>query len=116
MRHVVDLTAELPAAEAVRAREGYLCSPVLDGTSPDAATLALLVARLRHLEGVLVHCVAGHGRSATLAAALLIERGIARDVDEAEALMRRRRPGIRLSSAQREAVRALPASTRGDTA
>jgi protein-tyrosine phosphatase len=101
---VVDLTAELTADRAVRAREGYLCEPVLDGTAPDLATFQSLIARLVDERGVFVHCASGHGRSATLAAALLIARGAASSVEEAESLMQKKRPGIRLNALQRAAI------------
>lgn len=102
---VVDLTAELPEPAAVRRRAGYLCLPVLDGAAPAADALRGLVERLRDERGILLHCASGHGRSATVAAALMLDRGLARDVDEAEAAMRARRPGIRLNAVQRELLR-----------
>ena len=53
--------------------------------------------QLADAEGPLyVHCAAGHGRSAMLAATLLVRRGHAEDVDAAVALMQRARPGVRL--------------------
>lgn len=105
VRVVVDLAAELPGSARVRRREGYVVIPLLDGAAPAAETLRVLIERLRDEEGILVHCASGHGRSATVAAALLIARGHASDVDAAEAQMRVRRPGIRLNAAQREIVR-----------
>jgi len=107
VRWVVDLTAELAASAAVRGRDGYLCVPVLDGTAPGEAALRDLLARLREGDGVLVHCASGHGRSATVAAALMVARGLAADVEIAEALMRVKRPGIRLNATQRARVRGL---------
>lgn len=103
-RLVVDLTAELAASAEVRCRPGYLCVPMLDGTAPERRTLESLLERLRGEDGILVHCAAGHGRSATVVAALLIERGHATGVAQAEARLRERRPGIRLSAAQRRCV------------
>ncbi|WP_437966577.1 dual specificity protein phosphatase family protein [Sorangium sp. So ce260] len=109
VRLVVDLTAELPAAPAIRRHPGYVCVPVLDGTGPELAALRELLRRLRDEDGVYVHCASGHGRSATLATALLLDRGPAARVEEVEAQLRQRRPGIRLSAAQRELLRrAMP--------
>lgn len=51
--------------------------------------------------GVYIHCASGHGRSATVAAAVLMVRGLAADAKAAENLMKRVRPGIRLSLGQR---------------
>jgi hypothetical protein len=50
---------------------------------------------------IYIHCAQGRGRSAALAAALLIARGMAANVDEAEAALSRARPSVRLNSAQR---------------
>jgi protein-tyrosine phosphatase len=50
---------------------------------------------------VFIHCAAGRRRSATLAAAVIIARGLARDVDAAEALMKLKRPVVRLGQQQR---------------
>lgn len=105
VRLVVDMTAEFPAAAAVRRHPGYLCVPTLDGTGPEVERLRELLERLRGVDGVYLHCASGRGRSATLAAALLLERGLAADIDEVEAQLRQRRPGIRLNAAQRELLR-----------
>jgi protein-tyrosine phosphatase len=109
VRRVVDLTAEFPAAIEVRRRAGYLCVPLLDGTALEIRTLRALLDRLRGEEGILLHCAAGRGRSAMVAAALLIERGLADDVEHAEAMLRQRRPGIRLNAAQRRLLYAMSA-------
>ncbi|WP_438016310.1 dual specificity protein phosphatase family protein [Sorangium sp. So ce315] len=105
VRLVVDMTAEFPAAAAVRRHPGYLCVPTLDGTGPEVERLRELIERLRGVDGVYLHCASGRGRSATLAIALLLERGLAADVDEVEAQLRQRRPGIQLNAAQRELLR-----------
>lgn len=103
-RRVVDLTAEIVADRGIRTRETYLCAPALDGTAPAPATLRSLVARLRDETGLFIHCASGHGRSATLAAALLIARGEASTPAEAEKLMQKKRPGIRINPLQKSAV------------
>ncbi|HJW70804.1 MAG TPA: protein-tyrosine phosphatase family protein, partial [Candidatus Binatia bacterium] len=52
-----------------------------------------LVRELRDVTGVvLVHCDSGRGRAPTMAAAMLVARGLAPDVDAALALVRERRP------------------------
>jgi protein-tyrosine phosphatase len=107
VRVVVDLTAEFAAAPAVRRHVGDVSAPVLDGTAPEAVMLRELLDRLRDEEGILFHCASGHGRSATLAAALMISRGLAANVEQAEAEARRRRPGIRMNAAQRALLRTM---------
>jgi hypothetical protein len=41
--------------------------------------------RLREAEHVLLHCASGHGRSAMVAVALVLEHGQANDIEQAEA-------------------------------
>lgn len=101
---VVDLSAELPPPRGLAGRR-YRCLPVLNRLGPDPQALAALVADLApDPSPMLIHCIAGKGRSATLAAALLIARGLAHDVDEAEAILQKARPGVHLHPKQRAVV------------
>lgn len=112
---VVDLCAELPAAPGVAraARHRYLASPVLDATAPTSAELERIVAAIREAPGpVLVHCAAGHGRSAAVAAAAAIAGGHFPDLPAAEATLRVRRRWIRLNREQRRAVERFAAGRR----
>jgi protein-tyrosine phosphatase len=103
---VVDLTAEFPEPRAVTAGRGYLCLPTLDSAAPDPVGFAALLAKLKDHPGpVYIHCASGHGRSATVAGALLLARGRAAEPREAERLLRQVRPGIRLNKAQRALLR-----------
>lgn len=54
---------------------------------------------------VLIHCAHGHGRSATLLAAILIADGSAVSIEEAEKVMKRSRPRVRLNRRQRAALK-----------
>jgi hypothetical protein len=92
--HVVDLVAEYPAPSWVRSLPGYRNLPVLDGGQPPSPREFLdLVRELRDVTGgVFVHCDSGRGRAPTMAAAILIARGLAPDVDAALAIVRARRP------------------------
>lgn len=102
---VVDLTAELTETSAVREGRDYRALPALDAHVPDAAQWDALVAEVAASDAIIfVHCAAGHGRSAAFLAAVLIHRGLARDVDEAERMIQRARPSIRIRSAQRALV------------
>ncbi len=95
---VVDLTAELPR---IPGDAEYLPIPTLDGAAPRLASVLELA---RYVDGhrvVAIHCAAGHGRSAMVMAAVLMARGHAASADEAEALMRARRPRIGMSRDQR---------------
>ena len=99
---VVDLTAEFPAPRNMVPGRTYLCVPTLDASVPDEKTFRSLIDRIVAWPGnVYIHCALGHGRSATVAAAVLLARGLAQDPRQAEELLRLARPGVRLMKAQR---------------
>src|ERR1041384_511535 len=101
---VVDLCAELAAAPGVATGRGYLSIPTLDATSPTPDQIAGAVDTMLAAGGpVFVHCAFGHGRSATVAAALLIRRGDA-TLEDVEGKLRARRPRIGLNPHQRRAL------------
>lgn len=105
VRVIVDLTSEFAIPNAVREGRAYHCLPALDASVPDYDRFARLARALRDEPGpIYVHCAAGHGRSASFAAALLIARGLARDVGEAEASLRSSRPLVHLHRGQRAMV------------
>jgi protein-tyrosine phosphatase len=113
VRMVVDLTAEFSEPERVRQSRTYICVPILDGCAPDVATLCDVAERINACnDPVYIHCALGHGRSGTIAAALLLSRGQVKDVREAEAAISAVRPGIRLHKDQRallhEYVKRMP--------
>jgi protein-tyrosine phosphatase len=103
---VVDLCAELPAASGVAASRIYLNIPTLDARAPTPEQITRAVDRVIATDGpALIHCAFGHGRSATVAAAVLVRRGDA-TLDNVEAKMKAIRPGIGLNANQRRALRA----------
>jgi len=86
--------------------------PIHDFNAPDAAfeagweqAGAVLRDHLRSGKRVLVHCLAGRGRSGTIAARLLVEVGAA-SPDQAIASVRAVRPGAVETKAQEGHVRA----------
>jgi protein-tyrosine phosphatase len=108
---VVDLTAEFPS---FRSDVPLLVVPTLDGTAPSIEAAASALERaLSAPAPIWIHCAAGRGRSAALAAALLVRRGLAPDVEAAEAALRAARPGVRLTRSQRALARALVERSRG---
>jgi protein-tyrosine phosphatase len=102
---VVDLTAEFAIPAGFGGSRRYQSLPALDGHVPDEARFAALVDEVARSNAVtLVHCAAGHGRSAGFVAAVLIRRGLAADIDEAEKLIKVVRPSIRIRRSQRALV------------
>lgn len=107
-RVVVDLTSEFPRAAVYAHIERYLCLPTLDTAAPAERALGALLDDLAEHEGpIFVHCAMGHGRSATFAAALMIRRGLATDVDDAIRKMCAKRPAVHLHPPQRAVVERL---------
>lgn len=101
---VVDLCAEMPEAPGVARGRGYLAIPTLDAMSPRPAEIARAVDAMLAAGGpAFIHCAFGHGRSATVAAALLVRRGDA-SLADVEDKLRACRPRIGLNAVQRRAL------------
>lgn len=101
---VVDLCAEFAKAPGVADGRAYLALPTLDATSPTPAEIVRAVDTMLVTKGAaFIHCAFGHGRSATVAAALLVRRGDA-TLDDVERKMRACRPRIGLNAYQRGAL------------
>jgi protein-tyrosine phosphatase len=108
---VVDLCAEFPAARGVPTGRTYLAIPTLDARAPKPAQIASAVDAVLAASGpAFIHCAHGHGRSATVAAAVLVRRGEA-TLDDVEQKMKAKRPRIGLNVHQRTAL-ALASSRR----
>ena len=103
---VVDLCAEMPAAAGVRDGREYVTVPTLDARTPLPRELVAIVDRVQAAGGpAFIHCAFGHGRSATVAAAVLVRRGLY-TLDTVEAAMKAVRPRIGLNRRQRAALAA----------
>jgi protein-tyrosine phosphatase len=101
---VVDLCAEFPAAPGIADGRVYLTLPTLDATAPTPEQIVTAVDAVIAANGpAFIHCAHGHGRSATVAAAVLIRRGQA-TLDDVEAKMKALRPRIGLNAGQRAAL------------
>jgi hypothetical protein len=100
---IVDCTAEWPVRRGVIGNRTYCALPMLDGGVPgDTARFLEVVDQVARHEGTAyIHCASGHGRSALVAAAVLLARGMATNADDALEQIRMRRPKIRLNRAQR---------------
>lgn len=111
---VLDLTSELPTA-AVFAREPFErhAVPTLDRAPPPPALMDAAVrwavARVEAGQSVYVHCAFGRGRSATVAAAVLVALGRAPGAAEAVAMVAAARPSVRVKGEQFAALEAFVA-------
>jgi protein-tyrosine phosphatase len=104
---VIDLTAEFTEPACVRAGRQYVCLPTLDASVPDddGQVLALADMLVEYPGTIYVHCAEGHGRAATVAAFVLLAKGLARDADEALALVKAARPKTNPRPWQRSRLR-----------
>lgn len=101
---VVDLCAELPEAPGVAADRRYLAIPTLDATAPPPGEIVRAVEAVLATPGAaFIHCAFGHGRSAAVAAAVLVRRGDA-TLGDVEQILRASRPRIGLNTYQRRAL------------
>ena len=98
-RTIVDLTSEFCAT-----RDGQrtcISLPTLDGSAPSlTALIALLKSSDEWERPLYIHCAAGHGRSAMIAAMILVRRTEAANIQEAVGLMQKARPRIHLTRFQ----------------
>ena len=105
---ILDLTSEFAGVGSGWEGLAYATIPLLDTRDPTTAQIQaavdFIIAHRDHQ--VLVHCALGHGRSATMVAAVLLRLGVAQDPDKAEELLREVRPGVRIHPGQRRALRA----------
>jgi protein-tyrosine phosphatase len=103
---IIDLAPELVETPSLRSIH-YHSIPVLDAHAPTVEQLVEVTRQIRRgldRGPVYVHCALGYGRSGTAAAAFLIAIEEALDVKNAVAQLKRVRPGIVLTSGQRETI------------
>jgi hypothetical protein len=100
---IVDLTCEFWEPARVRHGRRYTCLPTLDHEAPQAERFFELAQAVADATDpvVFIHCAQGHGRSALLAAAVLMCKGAAADASDAQDQVRRARAAIHLSAPQR---------------
>ena len=100
---IVDLTAELTEPPDLISGKTYICVPTLDASVPSDEVFQELIGTISSWQGnIYIHCALGHGRSATVAAAILISQGVVDNANQAEKLLKKARPGISFSTAQRQ--------------
>ena len=98
---IIDLTCELWEPRSVRTFCSYVSCPTLDAGMP---SFEKVTGAIRMAKGpILIHCAQGHGRSALVAARMLIDRGISEDAENAISKIAAVRSGVRLSRSQMHA-------------
>lgn len=114
---VVDLTSELLEDPALVEAKRYVCLPTLDGSAPALGELIDLLRQRETWPGAIyVHCAAGHGRSALVAACLVVLGGLAEDIDKAMTRMKQKRPKVHLVPLQRSAALSAVEAVRSESA
>lgn len=104
---IADVTCEsAEPSTALRVCE-YRSLPTLNYSVPQRAPFEALVADLAGREGVYIHCAQGHGRSATLAAGVLLRKGLAQTWEDAVGMVVAARPKVHLEPCQEQFLRAL---------
>ena len=100
---IVDLTSEFVEPRDLRTAFAYLCLPTLDNAAPDKENFAAIVQEIADCqEPVYIHCALGHGRSALVMAAVLMERRLVTSPEEVLVLIQQVRPGVRWNRAQQK--------------
>ncbi|MBI2046361.1 MAG: dual specificity protein phosphatase family protein [Parcubacteria group bacterium] len=102
-----DISLEEERVDAPFGVNFYVWIPVKDHLPPTPDQMEFGVSVLEQLTSagkkIYVHCKNGHGRAPTLVAAYLVKKG--KSPEEAEALIKARRPSMHLEEVQREAIR-----------
>lgn len=108
LKALVDLTFELDEHLPDYAGVTYHHCPILDGAPLPEEALHTLAARIAGLPRPLyLHCALGHGRTAMVAAAVLLVERRATSAGEALAGVVAARPGARPNAAQCRAVEGM---------
>ena len=104
-----DISLEEDHLDAPFGVDFYVWIPVKNHTAPTSDQLEFGITVLEKLVAlgrkIYVHCKNGHGRAPTLVAAYFIRKG--KNAEEAEALLKSRRPSMHLEEVQRRALRAM---------
>ena len=98
---VLDMTAEFAEPASVRNGVRYISLPTLDALAPSTEALRTAIHDVKPDEHVFIHCAQGHGRTGLAATALLLQRGLVKEIDDGLTMLRNVRPGIGLSRVQR---------------
>jgi len=108
VQSVVDLTCEFEEYDDVLEKRVYFSFPILDGCPPNPIDFWQVVDRIANLPcPIYVHCAEGHGRTCTIAAALLLHRKCAEGLKEALYLIQSVRPQAKLGKSQSDFLKTI---------
>lgn len=100
---IVDMTSEFPEPADLRSGRSYVCVPTLDASVPSDKAFANLVQTIvASPVPVYVHCALGHGRSAAVMTAVLVAKGDAATIEQAEESVKEARPRVEINPTQRK--------------
>lgn len=100
---IVDMTSEFSEPADLQLGRSYVCVPTLDASVPSDKAFADLVQIIVASPGpVYVHCALGHGRSAAVMTAVLVAKGSASTIEQAEQNVKQARPGTKINPVQRK--------------
>lgn len=103
---IIDLTAEFPEPPNAISGKTYICIPTLDTSVPPEWVFQQLIHTICCWQGnVYIHCALGHGRSATVAAGVLLAKGLVDNFNQAEKLLLTARPQIKFSPYQKNMLK-----------
>lgn len=112
---IIDLTPEIPELGEVIANKTYIYLPTLDASIPGKRIFQNIVKKVVNWEGnVYIYCASGYGRFVTLAAAFLIAKGLANNVEQAAAIIKKVRYIIKLSRVQINFLNRVMPSIKSD--
>jgi hypothetical protein len=98
---IIDLTCEFPKPKT--SNNNYVSMSNLDGIELSNIKFPEIKSDSR----ILIHCAQGHGRSSTYCSLLLIDIGLAKNVDEALEIIQNARPKAIPSRKQLEQLRTI---------
>ena len=103
---IIDLTAEFFEPSHIIADKTYICIPTLDtSVPPDSVFQALIDTILSWQGNIYIHCALAYGRSATVVAGILLAKGLVDNINQAEKLLKAKRPGIKFSQEQKNMLK-----------
>lgn len=104
---VIDCTCELPKSPCV-GNLPYMCIHTWDSRAPRPQDIDVAVrwaaGKRSQNRPIFVHCAFGHGRSVAVMCALLVTLGLAEDWKDAEKIIKKCRPSIRMNILQQRSL------------